>query len=151
MEDHETLENSSSARSGDGVIAAQGSHGLPGAPVRTPDETLLGTVGAVVGEDGSGGIVWASVVMGTDRHESPVVVPLANAVTEDDAVRLPFGAETVLRAPRPAAAESMTSHERTELESWYGAFTCADSAQGWVAPQDLPDVPFILDGAQVTP
>ena len=133
------------------MIPAQGFHGLPGAPVRTPAETLLGTVGAVVGEDGAGGVVWASVLMGVDRQGSPVVVPLANAVTEDDAVRLPFGAETVLRAPRPAAAESMTNHERTELESWYGAFTRADSAQGWVAPQDLPDVPFILDEGQGTP
>ena len=133
------------------MIPARGSHGLPGAPVRTPDETLLGTVGAVLGEDGSGGVVWASVVMGVDRQEGLVVVPLANAVTEDDAVRLPFGEETVLRAPRPAAAESMTSHERTELERWYGAFTRADSAQGWVAPQDLPDVPFILDEGQGTP
>ena len=132
------------------MIPARGSHDLPGAPVRTPDETLLGIVGAVVGEDGSGGVVWASVVMGADRSEGRVVVPLANAVTEDDTVRLPFGEETVLRAPRPAAAESMTSHELTELESWYGAFTRADSAQGWVAPQDLPDVPFILDEGQGT-
>lgn len=133
------------------MMPARGSRGLSGAPVRTPDETLLGTVGAVVGEDGSGGVVWASVVVGADRSEGPVVVPLANAVTEDDTVRLPFGEETVLRAPRPAAAESMTSHERTELESWYGALGSADSTEGWVAPQDLPDVPFILDEGQPTP
>lgn len=132
-------------RGGDGVIPAEGADGLPGADVRTPDDALLGTVGDVVGEDGSGDPAWASVVTDGADQDGPVVVPLANAVTEDDAVRLPFGHETVLGAPRPVDPEAMTTRERSELESWYGAFTSAESAEGWVAPQDLPDVPFTVE------
>lgn len=134
------------------MIPAEGGGELAGAEVRTPDDGLLGTVDQVVGQHGGGGVVWASVATAPDvDRDRPVVVPLANAVAEDDAVRLPFGQQTVLGAPQPAAPDAMTHHERTALERWYGAFTSTESAQGWVAPQDLPDVPFTLDDGPGTP
>jgi hypothetical protein len=132
------------------LVPAAGPAGLAGAEVRTPDETVLGLVGEVVevvgGDAGMDGTRWASVVTGDDGGaEATVVVPLANTVTEDDVVRLPFGGQTILGAPRPADPESITAPEHADLESYYGAFTSPDSDKGWVMPQDLPDVPFILE------
>ena len=134
------------------MSGVDGSAARPGAEVRTPDDALLGTVGAVIGHGGAGGAAWASVdpAVGVDR-DAPVVVPLANAVTEEDAVRLPFGQETVLGAPQPAVAGAVTRAEEAELASWYGAFASSEVAEGWVAPQDLPDVPFVLEDGSRTP